>query len=76
MYFITYNFFFSQIANVKKSLQAQAGGGGVQEADVAGGSNSAGGNDQIEDLAVPTFGSKKKQHKGKGIRGSGKFWKT
>ncbi|KAK0175721.1 hypothetical protein PV327_009450 [Microctonus hyperodae] len=59
------------IANIKKSLLAQAGGGGVQEADAAGGSNIAGGSESSrEAMSVPTD-SKKKQQKAKGIRGSG-----
>ncbi|KAG7188431.1 hypothetical protein KM043_008077 [Ampulex compressa] len=58
------------IANIKKSLAAQAGGGGVQEADVAGGSSGAGGSESgREALPVPPD-PKKKQQKVKGIRSS------
>lgn len=61
------------IANIKKSLAAQAGGGGVQEADVAGGGAGAGAGGSEsgrEALPVPPD-AKKKQQKAKGIRGSG-----
>ncbi|XP_058794619.1 COP9 signalosome complex subunit 7b [Phymastichus coffea] len=61
------------IANIKKTLAVQSGSG-VQEADmIAGGSGS--GNSEREALPLP-LDAKKKQHKGKGIRGSTKFWKT
>ncbi|XP_043486789.1 COP9 signalosome complex subunit 7 [Polistes fuscatus] len=56
------------ITNIKKSLAAQAGGCGVQEADVAGGNSSAGGSESGRE-ALPDL--KKKQQKVKGIRGSG-----
>ncbi|KAK0166454.1 hypothetical protein PV328_004874 [Microctonus aethiopoides] len=64
------------IANIKKSLLAQAGGGGVQEADAAGGSNIAGGSESSREAMSAPTDSKKKQQKAKGIRGSGKFWKA
>lgn len=65
-----------QIANTKKSLAAQAGGGGVQEADMVGGGSVAGGSESgREALSVPSD-AKKKSQKGKGLRGSGKFWKS
>ncbi|XP_046737352.1 COP9 signalosome complex subunit 7b isoform X2 [Diprion similis] len=60
------------IANVKKLISAQAGGGGVQEADVAGGGvgSGAGGSETgREALPVPPD-AKKKQQKAKGIRGT------
>ncbi|XP_012269095.1 COP9 signalosome complex subunit 7b isoform X2 [Athalia rosae] len=60
------------IANIKKSLAAQTGGRGVQEADVAGGvvGAGAGGSESgREALPVPPD-PKKKQQKAKGIRGS------
>lgn len=61
---------------MKKSFLAQAGGGGVQEADAAGSGTSAGGSESCrEALPVPPD-PKKKQQKGKNVRGSGKFWKT
>lgn len=60
--------------NIKKSMNAQASTG-VQEADMAGGSISAGGSDSgREALSIPPD-PKKKQPKGKGIS-RGKFWKT
>ena len=63
-----------QIANIKKTLVARTGG--VQEADmVAGGSGSGNSETCREALPVPPD-PKKKQPKGKGIRGSSKFWKT
>ncbi|KAK0074473.1 hypothetical protein PV326_012423, partial [Microctonus aethiopoides] len=58
------------IANIKKSLLAQAGGGGVQEADAAGGSNIAGGSESSREAMSAPTDSKKKQQKAKGIRGS------
>ncbi|XP_033218581.1 COP9 signalosome complex subunit 7b isoform X2 [Belonocnema kinseyi] len=59
------------IANIKKALAAQAGGGGVQEADMAGGGTGAGSSESgREALPVPPD-AKKKQQKAKGIRGSG-----
>ncbi|XP_043269521.1 COP9 signalosome complex subunit 7b isoform X2 [Venturia canescens] len=59
------------IANMKKSFLAQAGGGGVQEADAAGSGTSAGGSESCrEALPVPPD-PKKKQQKGKNVRGSG-----
>lgn len=63
----------SQIANVKKTLNAQSGSGGIQEADMAGGSSSSvgGGESSREALSVASD-SKKKQPKGKSIRTRGK----
>ncbi|XP_076180622.1 COP9 signalosome subunit 7 isoform X2 [Ptiloglossa arizonensis] len=59
------------IANIKKLLAVQVGGGGVQEADMAGGSSGAGGSESgREALSVPPD-PKKKQQKVKGSRGSG-----
>ncbi|XP_076678814.1 COP9 signalosome subunit 7 isoform X2 [Andrena cerasifolii] len=53
-------------AHIKKTLAAQAGGGGVQEADMAGGSSGAGGTESgREALSVPPD-PKKKQQKVKG----------
>ncbi|XP_008552438.2 COP9 signalosome complex subunit 7b [Microplitis demolitor] len=63
------------IANIKKSLLAQAGGGGVQEADVAGGSSAAGSESTREAMSLSTD-MKKKPQKSKGIRDRSKFWKT
>ncbi|KAF7385452.1 hypothetical protein HZH68_013882 [Vespula germanica] len=59
------------IANIKKSLAAQAGGGGVQEADVAGGSSSAGGSESGREALPVLPDLKKKQQKMKCLRGSG-----
>ncbi|XP_076678818.1 COP9 signalosome subunit 7 isoform X6 [Andrena cerasifolii] len=54
-------------AHIKKTLAAQAGGGGVQEADMAGGSSGAGGTESgREALSVPPD-PKKKQQKVKGL---------
>ncbi|CAK9827402.1 COP9 signalosome complex subunit 7 [Anthophora retusa] len=60
------------IANIKKSLAAQAGGGGVQEADMAGGNTGTGGNESSRDtlLGLPSD-PKKKQQKVKGTKCSG-----
>ncbi|KAH0552754.1 COP9 signalosome complex subunit 7 [Cotesia glomerata] len=63
------------ITNIKKSLLAQAGGGGVQEADVAGGSSAAGSESTREAMSISTD-LKKKPPKSKGIRDRSKFWKT
>ncbi|XP_043258691.1 COP9 signalosome complex subunit 7 isoform X2 [Colletes gigas] len=60
------------IADIKKLLAVQAGcGGGVQEADMAGGSSGTGGSESVrEALSVPPD-PKKKQQKVKGSKGSG-----
>ncbi|XP_024870499.1 COP9 signalosome complex subunit 7 isoform X5 [Temnothorax curvispinosus] len=63
------------ITNIKKSLAAQAGGGGIQEADMAGGSSGAGGSEASRE-ALPVLSEKKKLQKVKCIKVSGKFWKT
>ncbi|KAJ8676207.1 hypothetical protein QAD02_011993 [Eretmocerus hayati] len=64
------------IANIKKTLAAQSGPGGIQEADMTAGGSGSGNNESCrEALPVPSD-AKKKQPKGKGIRGSGKFWKS
>ncbi|XP_043258689.1 COP9 signalosome complex subunit 7 isoform X1 [Colletes gigas] len=59
------------IADIKKLLAVQAGcGGGVQEADMAGGSSGTGGSESVrEALSVPPD-PKKKQQKVKGSKGS------
>lgn len=54
---------------------AQAGGGGIQEADMAGGSSGAGGSEAGRE-AMPVLSEKKKLQKVKCIKVSGKFWKT
>ncbi|XP_063990050.1 COP9 signalosome complex subunit 7b [Diachasmimorpha longicaudata] len=53
------------IAVMKKSILSQ-----VQEADIAGGSSAGGSESSREALSIPQD-SKKKQQKGKGLRGSG-----
>ncbi|KZC14081.1 COP9 signalosome complex subunit 7 [Dufourea novaeangliae] len=64
------------IANIKKLLAAQTGSGGVQDADMAGGSPGTGGSESNrEALSVPPD-LKKKQLKIKCMKGSGKYWKT
>lgn len=68
--------FIFQIANIKKSLASQAGGGGIQEADVAGGSSGAGGSESGREAMPVLTDPKKKLQKVKGIKVSGKFWKT
>lgn len=65
-----------QIANIKKSLAAQTGGGGIQEADVAGGSSCAGAGESSREAMPALSDPKKKLQKVKGIKVSGKFWKT
>lgn len=68
-----FHFYYFQIANIKKTLAAQSGSG-VQEADMLAGISGSG-NSEREALPLPPD-AKKKQHKGKGIRGSSRFWKT
>uniref|UniRef100_V9IH90 COP9 signalosome complex subunit 7 n=1 Tax=Apis cerana TaxID=7461 RepID=V9IH90_APICE len=51
------------IANIKKSLAAQAGGGGVQEADMAGGSSGSGGSESSREALSAPPDAKKKQQK-------------
>ncbi|XP_066583475.1 COP9 signalosome complex subunit 7b [Prorops nasuta] len=58
------------IARIKKSIASQSGGGGVQEADVAGGSTSAGGSESGREALSAPSDSKKKQVKTK-VRSSG-----
>ncbi|XP_078032863.1 COP9 signalosome subunit 7 isoform X3 [Augochlora pura] len=58
------------IANIKKSLVVQIVGGGVQEADMPGGSSGAGGSESSrEALSIPPD-LKKKQIKIKGMKSS------
>ncbi|XP_015605292.1 COP9 signalosome complex subunit 7b isoform X2 [Cephus cinctus] len=60
------------IAAIKISLAAQAGGGGVQEADVVGGGSGAGGSESGRE-ALPVLPEIKKKHtKIRGIRVTGK----
>ncbi|XP_050590982.1 COP9 signalosome complex subunit 7b isoform X2 [Bombus affinis] len=59
------------IANIKKSLAAQAGGGGVQEADMSGGSTGSAGSESCREALSTPPDAKKKQQKVKGIKGSG-----
>ncbi|XP_020294568.1 COP9 signalosome complex subunit 7 isoform X2 [Pseudomyrmex gracilis] len=59
------------ITNIKKSLAAQSGSGGLQEADmVAGGSSGSGGSDSGRE-AMPVLSEKKKLQKVKCIKVGG-----
>lgn len=62
-----------QIAYMKKALASQSGV--VQEADMAGGSSSVSNDMGREAMSIP-MDQKKKQQKGKELRGSRKFWKS
>ncbi|XP_001601465.2 COP9 signalosome complex subunit 7a isoform X1 [Nasonia vitripennis] len=64
------------IANTKKNLVSPSGASGIQEADTVAGNSGTGNSDSCREALPVLPDAKRKQQKGKGIRGGGKFWKT